>query len=196
MNQYFTNNENLKSEIRIIKYSYGEYNFILKSDLGVFSKNRIDEGSRTLIESYFLHGRKNVKVLDVGSGYGLIGITLAKIMDCEVDMIDVNDRAIHLSEMNIKENKVKAKVFKSDVYENITEKYDVIITNPPIRAGKKVYMKVINEAFDHLNENGELWFVMRNNHGVKNVFKTLKETRISEKVVKNKGFYVILTKSA
>lgn len=196
MNQYFTNNENLKSELRVLKYSYGEYNFMLYSDLGVFSKDKVDEGSKTLIESYFIHGKKNVKVLDVGCGYGLIGITLAKVMNCEVDMVDVNDRAIHLCEMNIKNNKVNTKVFKSDVYENITEKYDVIISNPPIRAGKKVYMKIINDSFKHLNKDGELWFVMKNKHGVKNIYNTLKENKISEILCKNKGFYVILTKSA
>lgn len=196
MNQYFTNNENLKSELRVLKYSYGEYNFMLNSDLGIFSKDRIDEGSKTLIESYFIHGKKNVKVLDVGCGYGLIGITIAKVMNCDVDMIDVNDRAIHLSKMNIKSNKVNANVFKSDTYENITDKYDVIITNPPIRAGKKVYMKIINESFNHLNEDGELWFVMKNKHGVKSVYNTLKENRNSQILCKNKGFYVILTKSA
>ena len=196
MNQYFTNNENLKSELRVLKYSYGEYNFMLNSDLGLFSKDKIDEGSKTLIESYFIYGRKKVKVLDVGCGYGLIGITLAKIMNCEVDMIDINERAIHLSEMNIKNNKVNARVFKSDRYENIFDKYDVIITNPPIRAGKKIYLNIMNKAFDYLKKNGELWFVMKNKHGVKKVYQTLQETKYCKIIRKNKGFYVISAKSA
>lgn len=196
MNQYFINNENLKSELRTLKYSYNQHNFMFTSDLGVFSKNKIDVGSITLAESYFICGRKNVKVLDVGCGYGFLGIMLAKIMNCEVDMIDVNERAINLCEMNIKSNQVNAKVFKSDVYENIVDKYDVIITNPPIKAGKKVYMKIINESFKHLNEDGELWFVMRKNHGVKTVIKILNQTMKSEIVHKKHGFYVILTKSA
>lgn len=196
MNQYFTNNENLKSELRVLKYSYGEYNFMLNSDLGLFSKDKIDEGSKTLIESYFIFGKKNVKVLDVGCGYGLIGITLAKVMNCEVDMIDVNERAIQICKTNIENNKVNAKVFKSDIYENITNKYDVIITNPPIRAGKKIYMQIINESFNYLNPNGELWFVMKNKHGVKSVYNTLKEKGYSKIIRKNKGFYVILAKSA
>ena len=172
MNQYFTNNTSLKSKLKVLNYSYNEYNISLKSDLGVFSKDKIDLGSQTLLESYFINGRKNVKVLDVGCGYGLLGISLAKIMNCDVDMIDVNKRAIHLCKMNIKENKVNAKVWESDIYENIKDKYDVIITNPPIKAGKKIYEKIINESFNYLKETGELWFVMRNNHGVKLFIKT------------------------
>ncbi|HHX33023.1 MAG TPA: class I SAM-dependent methyltransferase [Mollicutes bacterium] len=196
MNQYFTNNTSLKSKLKVLNYSYNEYNISLKSDLGVFSKDKIDLGSQTLLESYFINGRKNVKVLDVGCGYGLLGISLAKIMNCDVDMIDVNKRAIHLCKMNIKENKVNAKVWESDVYENIKDKYDVIITNPPIKAGKKIYEKIINESFNYLKENGELWFVMRNNHGVKTIHKNLKKTKNSEIMIKNKGFYVIRAKCA
>ncbi len=193
MNHYFTN-QDLKSEIRVLKYSYGEYNFMFNSDLGVFSKDRIDLGSKTLVEAYFKHGRKNVKVLDVGSGYGFIGLTLAKIMNCQVDLIDVNSRAIHLAKMNSKKNNIKANVFLSDIYSNVKDKYDVIITNPPIKAGKKVYLKILNESFKYLNENGELWFVMRNNHGVKTIYKEMSNVVKTEILLKNKGFYVILAK--
>ena len=196
MNHYFTGNENLKSELRVLKYSYLEYNFLFKSDLGVFSKDRIDTGSKTLVETYFKHGQKNAKILDAGAGYGFVGITLAKVMGAFVDMIDINARSLHLCKQNIKDNSVIANVFESDVYEAVTEKYDCIITNPPIRAGKSVYMKFIIEAFDHLNKNGELWFVMRTNHGVKTVVKTLKETKNVKILCKNNGFYVISAKHA
>ena len=119
MNQYFTNNENLKSEYRKLKYNYLDYEFDFTSDLGVFSKDKIDFASKLLIETYFKIGRKNVDVLDVGCGYGLIGVTISRIMDSQVDMIDVNKRAIHLSELNIKNNYAKANVFESYIYENV-----------------------------------------------------------------------------
>lgn len=194
MNQYFDNNENLKSELRILNYSYNEYNFKFYSDLGVFSKNKIDEGSRLLVETFFKYGKKNLNVLDVGCGIGFIGITLSKIMKSNVDMIDINNRAIHLTKMNIKENKVDANVFYSNIYENITKKYDVIITNPPIRAGKKVYLTILEESFNYLKENGELWFVMRTNHGVKTIVKNFKEKYKVDVLEKNVGFYVICVK--
>ena len=173
--QYFENNNNLKSELRKINYNYKDYNFSFYSDLGVFSKDKIDEGSKLLAETYFLNGNKNISVLDVGCGIGFLGIIIAKIMNSNVDMIDINDRALHLSKMNNKENKTDCNIFKSNIYECINKKYDCIITNPPIRAGKKVYLTIINDSFNHLNENGELWFVMRTNHGVKTVIKNLKE---------------------
>jgi 16S rRNA (guanine1207-N2)-methyltransferase len=191
VNHYFSNNEKLKSEIRLLKYTYGEYTLMFNSDLGVFAKDSIDEGSRTLLETYFTHGRKSVSVLDVGSGYGFLGISLAKIMDCNVSMIDVNDRALHLTKMNLKENKVEANVFKSNVYESVNEKFDVIISNPPIKAGKEVYLKIIDDAFNYLNKGGQLWFVMRTNHGVKTVYKNLKNKVNTEIMIRNKGFYVI-----
>lgn len=194
MNHYFTDSSNLKSEIRVLNYSYEEYDFILSSDIGVFSKDKIDLGSKTLVEAYFKYGSKNKKVLDVGCGYGFIGLTIAKVMESEVDLVDINKRAIHLTNMNIKKNKIDAKTFISDAYESVTSKYDVIITNPPIRAGKSTYMKIINDSFNYLNENGELWFVMRNNHGVKTIYKELSKRIKTEIIVKNKGFYVIMAK--
>ncbi len=191
MNQYFTDNIDLKSKLKVLKYNYGEYNISLKSDLGVFSKNKIDLGSKTLVESYFLNGRKNVNILDVGCGYGFIGIALSKIMNCNVDMIDINKRAIHLTKNNIKDNNVNAKVWESDIYKKVKDKYDVIITNPPIKAGKKIYLKIIEQSFNYLRENGELWFVMKNSHGVKTIYKNLKKTKKCEIMIRNKGFYVI-----
>ena len=146
MRQYFTNDENLKSEFRNIVYNYKDYSFNFTSDLGVFSKDRVDYGSKLLIESYFECGEKNKKILDVGCGYGLIGVSTSIIMESYVDMIDVNIRAIHLSNINIKNMKANALAFESNIYENIKDKYDVIITNPPIRAGKSVYMTILESA--------------------------------------------------
>ena len=189
--QYFDNNENLRSELRVIKYNYDNYNFTFYSDLGVFSKDKIDEGSKILAQNYFKYGKDNIKVLDVGCGIGFLGITISKIKNSLVDMIDINNRAIHLTKMNIKENNINAKVFYSNIYDNITDKYDCIITNPPIRAGKSVYLTIINEAFNHLNTDGELWFVMRTNHGVKTVIKNLQFSYKIDIIDKDKGFSII-----
>ena len=121
MAHYFTNETDLKSEIRTINYTNGSFSFVFKSDNGVFSKDHLDYGSKLLIETIIKNDIRNKSMLDVGCGYGFIGITLSKILDNEVTMVEINKRAIHLCEMNIKDNKVNAKVFESNVYDNVKE---------------------------------------------------------------------------
>ena len=115
-------------------------------------------------------------------------------MNSKVDMIDVNKRAVHLSNLNIKNMNVDAVSFISDIYSNIDKKYDVIISNPPIRAGKKVYMNIINNAANYLNDDGEFYFVMNKDHGAKNVIEKIKDVYDINVLDKNKGFFVILCK--
>lgn len=194
--QYFDNNDDLRSELKVLNYNHGKYNFKFTSDLGVFSKNKIDEGSKLLVETYIKYGNKNISLLDVGCGIGFIGIVLSKIMNVKCDMIDVNNRALHLSKMNVKNNDVNINVIKSDVYDSITSSYDVIISNPPIRAGKNVYLKIINDSFNYMNDKGELWFVMRTNHGVKTVIKNLREKYVVDVLEKSCGFYIVRVKKS
>ena len=195
MTHYFKNDETLKSEFRKLIYKYEDYKLTFTSDLGVFSKDRIDFASKLLVETYLKNGKDSVKVLDVGCGYEFIGVILIKIKNCDVTMIDINKRALHLAEMNLKNNGANAKTLESNIYENINELYDVIITNPPIRAGKDIYMTIIRESFKYLEPNGELWFVMNKDHGAKTVIKELNSTYDLHVLEKNKGFFVIMCKN-
>lgn len=195
LEHYFTNNENLKSELRNFKYNFESFTLDFTSDNGVFSKDKIDFGSRLLVETILSSDIHPHNILDVGCGYGYMGITLSKILNTHVDMIDVNKRAIHLSEMNINNNKVDANAFLSNIYENVTNKYDLIVTNPPIRAGKEVVYKILLEAKNHLNKDGELWFVIRKDQGAKSAINDLKSTYLIEVIQKSKGFYVIKAKN-
>ena len=195
MEHYFTNNDNLKSEFRTIIYKYGEYSLEFTSDLGVFSKDKVDFGSRLLMETYFKNGRKNVNVLDVGCGYGIIGISLAKIMNTKSTLVDVNKRALHLTDINIKKNKVDANAFESNIYDSVSEKYDVIMTNPPIRTGKATVMKFLLDARHFLKSDGELWVVIRKDQGAKSAIEKMKEFYNIEIKEKSKGFYVIVAKN-
>ena len=90
MAQYFSNDDNLKSEFRTIVFKHGDELTNFTSDLGVFSKDKIDYGSNLLIDTYFQFGRKNVTLLDVGCGYGVIGIILSKYMGTSSTLIDIN----------------------------------------------------------------------------------------------------------
>ena len=192
MEHYFTNNSNLKSELRTIKYKYKEYELTFYSDNGVFSKDKLDYGSNLLLNTVFKNfNNRNLDILDIGCGYGFIGISLAKILEAQVTMCDVNKRALHLAKKNCEENNVEAKVIESDAYTNITDIYDLIITNPPIRAGKEVLYSILDGARDRLKARGELWFVIRKDQGAKSTISHLEENYICEIVEKSKGFYII-----
>lgn len=165
------------------------------SDLGVFSKDKVDFGSQLLVENYIKRGYKNVRLLDVGCGYGYIGISLAKIMGVEATMVDVNRRALHLAKKNATANGVSCQIFESNIYESVTGTFDIILTNPPIRAGKETVWAFLNGAIDHLEPNGELWFVMKKDHGAKSAIKNL-ETKAEVTIIdRSKGFYIIVAKN-
>lgn len=194
MEQYFTNNPNLKSNIRNISIKINDENLSFKSDNGVFSKSSIDYASKFLVETYLKNKKDINNILDIGCGYGFIGIALSRILNIHVDMADINKRAVHLCKMNIDENKVDAFVFESNIYENIDNKYDLIITNPPIRVGKEILLKFLIDGFNHLNNDGELWFVINKNQGAKSIIKEVEKYGICEIIDKSKGFYVVSTK--
>ena len=193
MGQYFTN-QDLDSNIIKHDTNISGVDLIFNTDNGVFSKAKVDFGTRLLLEVVSpLISKGNI--LDVGCGYGVIGIYFAKI-GFNVDMIDINKRALHLSEMNAKENKVYCNIFESDIYSNVNDKYDYIITNPPIRAGKKVIYSILKDAKDYLKENGALYFVMRKNHGVKSTVLELEKMYNISILKKKNGFYIIEAKKS
>lgn len=102
--------------------------------------------------------------LDVGCGYGPIGITLAKqFPERSIVMVDVNERAIHLAQENIELNDLEnAKVRFSDGLSTVKdEQFASVVTNPPFRAGKKVVHQIMEESFDVLKPGGELWVVVQ-----------------------------------
>ena len=110
-------------------------------------------------------------------------------------MIDVNKRAVHLANMNIKKYKnFQGKAFISDAYENVNELYDVIITNPPIRVGKAKVLEILEGAFDHLNDNGVLYFVIRKNQGALSIKKVLENGNKVDIINRDKGYYIFRAK--
>lgn len=196
MSHYFATDNNLKSDKRYVSYTFKGNVLRYCSDNGVFSKDRVDFGTNVLLNA-LPDIDCNKKVLDVGCGYGVIGIAIAKSNNSiSVDMIDVNERAINLVKENIKLNKVdNAKVFSSNLYQNINNKYDYIISNPPIRAGKDVVHGVVVDGYDHLNDGGAVIVVIQKKQGAPTLEKKMKEIYGNvETLDKKNGYFVLMAR--
>ena len=153
MGHYFVNDDNLKSEIREFKINFLNQDFVFKTDNGVFSKGELDYGTYLLLTTVLNLDIKG-KVLDLGCGYGAIGVVISKLKNTKVTMVDVNKRAVHLSKMNVSDNKCDCLVINSDGYLNVSDKFDYIITNPPIRVGKTKLYELMIDSKNYLIDNG------------------------------------------
>ena len=160
-----------------------------------FSKDKIDFGSRLFLENIDLFNISG-KVLDVGCGYGTIGLVVSKLTDSEVTMCDVNKRALHLAERNLKANNIdNVNIIESDCYSNISGKFDYILTNPPIRAGKKIVYEIVMNARNYLTEKGTLYIVVRKEQGAKTMIRDLEKYYEVSILEKSKGFFIIKCKN-
>lgn len=196
MEHYYS--EKQTSEFRISKIeSHLRGNTIqLYTGSGVFSIKQIDKGTKLLIEDCIV--QPGWKILDLGCGYGPIGILMAKAFpQSSVTMSDINERAIKLSRMNIGLNQIEnIKAIKSDLYTNLNEKFDTILTNPPQLAGRKICFEIIEKAKEHLNKDGLLQLVARHNKGGKELEKKMKEVFGNVKdIAKKSGYRVYVSKS-
>lgn len=187
MSHYFTN-DYVKSCENKCKCIINGYDFVFVTDNGVFSKKGLDFGTRTLLESL---SDISGDVLDFGCGYGPICIYVSKVFGLSVDALDINMRALSLTKKNCLENNVSVNVFQSNMYLNVSKKYDHIITNPPIRVGKKILYEILFGARDYLKENGKLWLVINKDQGAKSLIRDLEKEYIVNVIKKNKGFYII-----
>ncbi len=193
MEHYYTNNPTSKSEERIIEYCIKDKVIKFTVDNGVFSKNHVDIATNFML-NVILNENISGKVLDLGCGYGTIGITLSKFFKIDLTMLDINERALHLTKENLKLNKVDARVIESDGFNEIKddEKFDIIITNPPIRAGKAVIYKMYEDSYNHLNDGGKLYLVINKKHGAPSTKEYLEELFGNCEVLDKKaGFNVI-----
>ena len=190
MSYYFDKNTNVESKEVTTRAEIDGKLYTFKTDNNVFSKKGLDFGTRTLLESIDV---KNISgdVLDFGCGYGPIGIYIKSNTNANVDMIDVNVRALNLARSNASINKVDVNIFESDIYSNISKKYDYIITNPPIRVGKKILYEILIGAKEHLKENGHLIFVINKDQGAKSTMKDMEQYYKVKLIEKNKGFFII-----
>ena len=191
MAHYFTNEENLKSEKEKVIAEINGIPFYFYTDNGVFSKGELDFGTELLLKNFKYDNPNNKTLLDIGCGCGPIGL-YASHLGFAVDMSDVNKRAIHLSKMSLKEQGLNANVFESDAYKNITNKYDYIVSNPPIRVGKEKLYEIVMNSKEHLKDGGSLWIVVRKQQGAESMVRDMKNAyKTVEVIAKKKGFFII-----
>lgn len=190
MSYYFDKKTNVESNEIITKAKILNKLYTFKTDNNVFSKRGLDFGTRTLLESIDINSICG-DVLDFGCGYGPIGIYIASNTKSNVDMIDINERALSLAAYNAKANGVNVNIFESDIYSDISKKYDYIITNPPIRVGKKILYEILIGAKQYLKEKGHLIFVINKDQGAKSTMKDMEKYYDVTLICKNKGFFVI-----
>ena len=187
---YFAENPDAKHDIHELNVELLGQRLTFLTDAGVFSKKMIDYGSRVLLS--VLDFEAGERVLDVGCGYGPLGLTLAKAYGVVATMVDINQRALDLAQKNAERNQVSAHIFQSNVYEKVSGIFDHIISNPPIRAGKQVVHEVISGSYEHLTEGGDLTLVIQKKQGAPSA-KSKMEVIFGncEIVKKDKGYYIL-----
>ena len=187
---YFAENPDAKHDIHELNVELLGQRLTFLTDAGVFSKKMIDYGSRVLLS--VLDFETGEQVLDVGCGYGPLGLTLAKAQGVAATMLDINQRALDLAQKNAERNQISADIFQSNVYEKVSGIFDHIISNPPIRAGKQVVHEVISGSYEHLTEGGDLTLVIQKKQGAPSA-KSKMETVFGncEIVKKDKGYYIL-----
>lgn len=194
---YYSRTQNVNSDPNYWNFTLKGNTIRFKTDNGVFSKKEVDFGSRLLIETYTFPDLDG-DILDVGCGYGPIGLAIAKTAPNRViHMVDVNLRAIELAEENARQNGVEnVRIYESDRLLQVKgKKFASILTNPPIRAGKKVIHDIFEQSYECLVPNGELWIVIQKKQGAPSAIAKLEEFFKEVNIVeKKKGYFIIQAK--
>ncbi|MBM7634678.1 class I SAM-dependent methyltransferase [Geomicrobium sediminis] len=189
---YYDKKPTVSSERQTVGVTIKEKEYSFYTDRGVFSKGGVDFGSAFLANAYQAPAVDG-PVLDVGCGYGPLGISIAGDTGRQVWMTDVNERAVELATENAVRNHVEKQVtiVRGSGYEAIPDEklFASIVTNPPIRAGKEVVHHFFEEAHKRLVDSGELWVVIQKKQGAPSTKKKLEE--LFKEVVeegKSKGY--------
>lgn len=187
---YYTENPGSAHDERRITLRALGNELTFTTDAGVFSRDGLDRGTEVLLDALPpLSGR----VLDLGCGWGAVGVAVGKRWpELDIVMTDINRRAVDLARRNLAANGVSAQVVQGDGFEGVAGRFDAILTNPPIRAGKAVIYGLFSRARDFLTPDGALYVVIRKQQGAPSALKFLRETYADAQVVdRGSGFHVL-----
>lgn len=191
---YYSKNPDVKSEPKQWRTNLRGTSFVFVTDAGVFSKGEVDFGSRLLIDTFRAPDVEG-DILDVGCGYGPVGLSIASLLkERTIQMVDVNERALALSRTNSQKNNIEnVVIYASDALDEVeTKEFASILTNPPIRAGKETVFKIYDQAYEHLAMGGDLWVVIQKKQGGPSTIARLEELFGNAEIVeKSKGYYII-----
>ncbi|MDC3414651.1 class I SAM-dependent methyltransferase [Aquibacillus sp. 3ASR75-11] len=194
---YFSRHPHSKSSPKSWEYKLKGNVFTFTTDHGVFSKNEVDFGSRILIDT-FKEPQIEGEILDLGCGYGPVGLSLAKTFpNRHFYLTDVNERAVTLAEHNAKQNNITNVTFQlSDRFEQLADKtFAAVLTNPPIRAGKKIVYQIFEDSYRYLNPSGTLWVVIQKKQGAPSAqAKLMERFGNAEVTTKKKGYHILVSK--
>lgn len=190
---YSEKQDDIESNPSEFIFNFKDHSFKFHTDNGVFSKEYIDYGTFAMLKA-FTPNNIDLPILDMGAGYGPIGIVVSKLYNKETHMCEINERAYNLILKNIEENKANSVAYHSNLFDNLPSEliFSSVITNPPIRAGKDVVFKIYEGAYERLTTNGELWVVIQKKQGA----PSSKEKLISlfgncEIVNRDRGYYIL-----
>uniref|UniRef100_UPI00403F3CD1 class I SAM-dependent methyltransferase n=1 Tax=Candidatus Enterococcus willemsii TaxID=1857215 RepID=UPI00403F3CD1 len=182
-------------------HDFEEWSFELKgktfrfvTDSGVFSRDTVDYGSRVLIDAFTWEELPEGTILDLGCGYGPIGLSIAYASGRQVEMVDVNERALDLAQRNAQRNQIDTvDIHASYIYDSLNQtQYAAIISNPPIRAGKQVVHQILTDSYPLLKTGGTLTIVIQKKQGAPSAQKKMQETFGNAEIIKkDKGYYII-----
>ena len=198
MPHYYDEKPTTQSKPMEITFRIKGIDFSFTTDSGVFSKTQLDFGSKLLLETSIedlsINSGKAMSVLDLGCGYGPIGTVLKRVFPAiTITMVDINERAVLLANTNSQRNLVKfANIYQSDGFSEIKDQFDVILTNPPVRAGKKTVFSFYEGSFTHLNPSGAFYVVIQKKQGApSSVEKLLELFGNCEVIDRDSGYWIL-----